>query len=114
MAETIQFIAVGANGFVDAVTTLEEEGEASALAFHRPWWKDVTFFHRDGQRYEIVSGTPDRTMGFLSGALARTVFNPRIRVRYEYRVVGPYALAELQRALRSAIDADDDSLTQFH
>ena len=114
MIEEIQVIAVGADGWVDASAALESEGVASSAGFHRPWWRDVTFFHRDGQCYEVALATPERKMGLASRALAATFFNPRIRVRYEYRVVGPYALSELKQALRTAIEADDDSLTQFH
>jgi hypothetical protein len=59
--------------------------------------------------------TPERPLGGLSRVLAATVvYNPIIRVKCQYRSLGPYTLDELKEAFAAAIAADDDSLTQFH
>jgi hypothetical protein len=46
--------------------------------------------------------------------LAATVYNPRVRVQFEYERAGRYALDDLKAAFGAALEADDDVLTQFH
>ena len=110
----IGVIAVDPRGFVEALTTLDETKHTSAYAFHRKWWKGISFFHRDGQRYEVTNVVPDRPRGFFSHLLAATVYNPRFMAAYSYRATGPYTSVDFQRAMEAAIKADDDVLTQFH
>jgi len=111
---TVAVIAVNPHGFVEALMELKETSRTSAYAFHKGWWRDVRFFHRDGQCYEVAKVTPDRPRGFVSFLLANTFYNPRFLATYQYAPVAPYALPDLHAALRAAIEADDDILTQFH
>jgi len=106
-------IAIGEDGWTDTAESLEVERVTSAYGVHKPWWRGVSFFHRDGNRYEVLSATPMRSLLPLSKLLARTIYNPRFTVRYDYHSVGRYELADLTRALENAIDKDDDVLTQF-
>jgi len=110
---TISVILIGEDGWTDTSESLEVERVTSAYGFHKPWWHGVSFFHRDGHRYEVLSATPLRSLLPLSRLLAATIYNPRFTVRYDYRSAGTYELADLTRALGSAIDKDDDVLTQF-
>jgi len=107
-------IAVNQRGSVELLAALEATKRTSAYAFHRRWWRAVSFFHRDGQRYEVASVVPDRPRGFISRVLASTVYNPRFSATYRYRAMGPYSLADFQNSVKAAIAADDDILTQFH
>jgi len=103
-------IAVGDDGWTNLEPDLPREREDSAYAFHKPWWRGVSFFHRDGKRYEITSARPLGSMP--PRLLASTLYNPRVKVRYEYSATN-YSLDDLKRALTKAIDRDDDILTQF-
>jgi hypothetical protein len=114
MIEPASVILVGDDGWTDTEPALLAERVTSAYGFHRPWWRGVSFFHRDGGRYEVVLAQPARALPPLSKLLAATIYNPRFAVRYEYRRVGPYDLGVLRGALLRAIDKDDDILTQFH
>ena len=108
----INVIMIGDNGWTDTAESLEVERTTSAYGFHKPWWNGVTFFHRDGTRYEMLTATPTKWMP--PKFLALTIYNPSILVQYDYRSVGPYEVDDLKQALADAIDRDDDILTQFH
>ena len=73
----------------------------------------MRFFHRDGHIYEIETAEPSREISLLSRFLANTIYNPSIRFSYRYRQLQKYDLAELKRAVQSALAHDDDVLTQF-
>ena len=107
-------VAIGENGWTASESSLLAERATSAYGYHKPWWHRVSFFHRDGSRYEVSAAVPARALPPFSRLLAATVYNPAVIVRYEYRRLGPYELSELKRALLAAIDKDDDVLTQFH
>jgi hypothetical protein len=110
----ISVILVGQDGWIDTTENLEVERTTSAYGFHKPWWKGVSFFHRDGMRYEVLTATPSRSLLPLSKLLAATIYNPKLTVQYEFRSVGPYEIDDLKQAVADAIDKDDDILTQFH
>jgi len=114
LSAPVSVILVGDDGWTDTEPSLLAERVTSAWGFHKPWWRHVSLFHRDGHRYEVASALPARPLPRLSKLLAATIYNPRLTVRYEYRSLGRYELAELKRALLTAIDRDDDVLTQFH
>jgi len=114
MDDRVLVIAVHPRGFIQALPELKQTDRTSAYAYHRQGWKSVGLFHRDGQRYEVVSVAPDRPRGLFSKILANTVYNPRFVAAFNYRAVGAYGLADLKGAVSAAIRADDDVLTQFH
>jgi hypothetical protein len=105
-------IAVGQNGWTDIEPDLLPEREGSASGFHKPWWRDVSLYHRSGTRYEVSKATPVGPVP--SKLLASTFYNPRLRVRYEYRAAGLYSIEDLKSVLSQAIYRDPDVLTQFH
>ena len=114
MSVPASVILVGDNGWTDMEPSLPAERVTSAYGFHKPWWHGVSFFHRDGSRYEVASALPTQALPPLSKLLAATIYNPRLTVRYEYRSLGRFELTDLKQALLKAIDKDDDILTQFH
>ena len=114
MSANTAVILVGDNGWTETEPDLLPEREGTAYGFHQPWWKGVSFFHKNGTRYEVAAATPVTPLPPLSKLLASTVHNPRIVVRYEYRAAGHYGLDELKDALSEAICRDSDVLTQFH
>ncbi len=114
MSADISVIFVGANGWTDMTPDLPAERLTSAHGFHKPWWRGVTLYHRNGYKYEIESATPEQPLPPLSKLLAATFYNPRFTAQYEYRSTGFYRLDELKQALHEAIHNDPDVLTQFH
>ena len=113
MVET-SVIFVGDNGWTDMAADLPETRMTSAHGFHKPWWKGVKLYHRNGYVYEVETAKPEEELPPLSKVLAATLHNPTIKVLYEYRSNGFYQLIDLKKAIDQAIDADDDVLTQFH
>ena len=107
-------IFVGEDGWTDTARDLPEQRATSAHGFHKPWWKGVKLYHRNGYRYEVEKATPENELPPLSKLMAATIHNPTFTVAYEYQSTGFYQLDELKQALRDAVGKDDDSLTQFH
>ena len=114
MSVEISVIFIGEDGWTDMTRDLPEQRATSAHGFHKPWWKGVKLYHRNGYRYEIEKATPEEELPPLSKLLAKTIHNPTFTVNYEYQSTGFYQLDELKQALRAAVDKDDDVLTQFH
>jgi hypothetical protein len=112
--QTIGVLAIGRRGWVEGYSALPPALEATALGYHRAWWRVSTFFHADGYRYAVSAAVPARPLGAWSRMLAATVYNPRVRVQFEYERAGRYALDDLKAAFGAALEADDDVLTQFH
>jgi len=110
----VSVIGVGNDGWTETAPALLAERATSAVGFHKPWWRGVRFFHRDGHCYVVGAAMPAEPLVPLSKLLANTVYNPRLTVRYEYVSRGPDDLPELRQAVTDAIDKDDDILTQFH
>jgi hypothetical protein len=106
-------ISVGANGWADRAAELKGTGRNTVLSFYKQWWRDVTFFHRDGHAYVMRDVRPARPLRALDGILARTIYNPFIEFAYEYERGPAYPLDRLRDAVRHAIEQDDDILTQF-
>ena len=52
-------IFVGEDGWTDMARDLPEERATSAHGFHKPWWKGVKLYHRNGYRYEVENATPE-------------------------------------------------------
>jgi hypothetical protein len=71
MIEPASVILVGDDGWTDTEPALLAERVTSAYGFHRPWWRGVSLFHRDGGRYEVVSAQPARALPPLSKLLER-------------------------------------------
>jgi hypothetical protein len=107
-------IFVGDDGWTDMAPDLPAERMTSAYGFHKPWWKGVKLYHRNGYRYEVESAIPESPLPPLSKALAATIYNPQFRAQYTYRSTGFYQIDELKQVLQAAVKGDDDVLTQFH
>jgi len=112
MADAVSVISVGDNGWTELAPDLPKQRTTSAYGFHKPWWRGVTLYHRNGTKYEVANVVPGRSVP--SKLLAATVYNPSFTAQYEYRSIGAYQIDELKRALRDAITRDSDILTQFH
>ena len=108
----VSVLMIGQDGWTDTAESLEVERTTSAYGFRKPWWKGVSFFHRDGTRYEVLTATPTGWMP--PKILAATIYNPTMIVRYDFHSLGPYEIDDLKQAVADAIDKDDDILTQFH
>lgn len=72
---------------------------------------DTTYYDKDGFKWrsDIYAQKPS----FLKKLLAKTFYNPLIKVERTWIKIGPYALPELIEKVNRCIDLDDDVLTQF-
>lgn len=68
--QSIAVLAIGRRGWVEGYPTLPPALEATALGYHRAWWRASTFFHADGYRYAVSAAVPARPLGACSRKLA--------------------------------------------
>jgi len=114
MSADISVIFVGEDGWTDMARDLPGERATSAHGFHKPWWKGVHLYHRNGYRYEVETATPNEELPPVSTLMHATIHDPTFSVQYEYRSTGFYQLDELRQALHAAVEQNGDVLTQFH
>ena len=114
MSADISVIFVGEDGWTDMARDLPEERATTAHGFHKPWWKGVRLYHRNGYRYEVEDATPEEGLPPKSKLMTATIHDPTFSVQYAYRSTGFYQLDELKQALHDIVQRDGDVLTQFH
>jgi hypothetical protein len=100
--ESIGVLAIGRRGWVEGYPTLPPALDATALGYHRAWWRHSTYFHADGYRYSVSAAVPARPLGAWSRMLAPTVYNPRVRVQFEYERAGALYPGRLEGGVRSS------------
>ncbi|MBY0497825.1 MAG: hypothetical protein K2Y23_26755 [Cyanobacteria bacterium] len=114
MSAKTSVIFVGEDGWTNTARDLAEQRGTSAHDFHKPWWKGVKLYHRNGYRYDVEKATPDDEVPPVSKLKGAAKHDPAYNVAYEYQSTGFYQLDELKQALRDAVAKGDDSLTKFH
>jgi hypothetical protein len=92
-------------------TELRPEYASGAYALARGYWDRLTLFDSDGFAWSVASVTP--ALSRLRRFLARTVYNPRLKVSIEFDEARPYQFDELRAKLTDLVSRDDDVLTQF-
>jgi len=77
----------------------------------------VLFFYcKDGSKWRLRSIRPSESIGLIPrvfGLWLGLSLRP-VSVVVEFELAGPYVTEDLRAVLRSAVEADDDILCQFH
>ncbi len=107
MSADVSVIFVGEDGWTDCARDLAEERVTEAHDFHKPWWKGVKLYHRNGYRYEVENAKTEEPV-------PAKPTDAKVVVQYEYTSTGFYQLDELKQALRAAVDKKHEVLTRFH
>jgi hypothetical protein len=92
-------------------TELRPEYGSSAYALARGYWDRLTLYDSAGLAWSVAAFTP--VLSPLARLLARTVYNPKVKVRIRFHEPRPYHLDELKGQLTDLVSRDDDVLTQF-
>ncbi len=71
----------------------------------------LVFYGKDGNKWQLRSIVPSEPIGLVRRFCRR---REPVRVLVEFHPTGPYSTEELRAALRSAVEADDDILCQYH
>jgi len=74
------------------------------------------FYSKDGNKWSLHSIRPGESIGLIPrvfGLWLGLSLRP-VSVVVEFEPAAPYATEDLRAALRSAVEADDDILCQFH
>jgi hypothetical protein len=84
------------------------------LAVLGEYWKTIHAYRDDGAKFRPrvdLSALPPRTR--WRSFLARTIYNPIVKVPVAYERVGEYSIGEIKEKILSYLPRDDDILTQF-
>jgi hypothetical protein len=76
----------------------------------------LKFYDKDGNKWRLESIEPEQSIGLLRrfvGLHLGLSVQP-VQVAVDLQLAGPYSMSELQADFRSAVEADDDILCQFH
>lgn len=107
-------IAIGPRGYAAVWPERPQSRETTTYAVSRGFWDDLELYDAAGRVWRVGAvELPHGTSGWRR-LLARTVWNPPTTARISYRPPATYEPPALREALRHALAADDDVLTQFH
>ena len=111
-------LAIQHGGFTQMLRS-EDYWTSLPLAFINLYKRRIgvlSFYSKDGNKWRLRSIRPGESIGLIPrvfglwlGLSLRTV-----SVSVEFEPAGPYATEDLRAVLRSAVEADDDILCQFH
>ena len=111
-------LAIQHGGFTQMLRS-EDYWTSLPLAFINLYKRRIrvlSFYSKDGNKWRLRSIRPGESIGLIPrvfglwlGLSLRTV-----SVFVEFEPAGPYATEDLRAVLRSAVEADDDILCQFH
>lgn len=87
--------------------------QASVYRVIGNFFSDAAAFDRNGTLWHVSEVLTPYPLNFIRKFLARTVFNPRIRIDVHWKVHRQFELDELKDMLRQIVDSDDDVITQF-
>ncbi len=76
----------------------------------------LRFYDEEGNKWRLNSIAPDQPLGLIRHFVGlRLGLSVRpVSVAVDLQLVGPYSLEELREDFRSAVEADDDILCQYH
>jgi hypothetical protein len=104
---------VGPNGYFDFSPQYSSTRMWTALGAFSGFVEKSFVFDRDGRKWQARAAEAPFEKNWWRVLLAHTVYNPRISVTVHWQAPRSYALDELRQAYLSAVDKDDDILTQF-
>ncbi len=104
---------VGPNGYFDFSLQYSSTKMWTALGAFSGFVEKSSVFDRDGRKWQTRAVKAPFEKSWWRVLLAHTVYNPRILVTVQWHAPRSYALDELKQAYLSAVDKDDDILTQF-
>ena len=107
-------IAVGPRGYAAVWPERPESSETTTYALARGFWDELELYDAGGRLWRVEAVELPGGAAAWRRLLARTVWNPRTTARISYLEPATYELQALKAALRRALAADDDVLTQFH
>jgi len=76
----------------------------------------LKFYDKEGNKWQLISIAPDQAIGLIRrfvGVHLGLSVQP-VSVVVDLQLVGPYEIEELRGDFRSAVEADDDILCQYH
>jgi hypothetical protein len=85
----------------------------TALGAFSGFVEQCTVFDREGRKWQAKGVEAPFRKSWWRVLLAHTVYNPRISVRIVWSSPKAYQLDELKQAYLTAVNRDDDILTQF-
>lgn len=109
----INVVVLGPRGYLSARDQLEKVGTHTRLGFEKAWWQGMVSFHRNGRRYKVRTAGLVQPLAAWVTYVPALLYNPVVKIAYEFEEVGDYSIEELVAAVEAAVREDDDIITQF-
>ena len=111
-------LAIQHGGFTQMLRS-EDYWTSLPLAFINLYKRRIgvlSFYSKDGNKWRLRSIRPGKSIGLIPRVfgLWLGLSLQTVSVFVEFEPAGPYATEDLRGVLRSAVEADDDILCQFH
>jgi len=111
-------LAIQHGGFTQMLRS-EDYWTSLPLAFINLYKRRISvlfFYSKDGNKWRLRSIRPGKSIGLIPRVfgLWLGLSLQTVSVFVEFEPAGPYATEDLRAVLRSAVEADDDILCQFH
>jgi len=111
-------LAIERGGFVQMIASSDywKRLPLGFISLYKGRLSVLKFYDREGNKWQLNSIAPDQPIGlirrFVGLYLGLSVQS--VSVAVDLQLVGPYAIEELRADFRSAVEADDDILCQYH
>jgi hypothetical protein len=85
----------------------------TALGLIKDIYKKYKVYDKDGLLWIIDKVDSNYKLNGLKKFLARTIYNPFVKVTLTWKKIGEYNLDELKKDICNQVDKDDDIITQW-
>jgi hypothetical protein len=106
-------LLIASDGWIGYFKNNEELGDWNYLAINKYNHIKPIIMDADDLVWKINRILPNKPPSFIDKLLAYTFYNPLIPVTFELDPVAENPLTVVKEAVKQAIDADDDILTQW-
>jgi hypothetical protein len=110
---TFPLILCDSSGYLDLIDNEKDLAQTNVLGFMKGAFLGFTAYDMSGIMWTVGELKTSYHINGLTKFLAHTIYNPSIKVTFQWKKGNAYKLDDLKRKISKQIDKDDDVLTQY-
>jgi hypothetical protein len=110
---TFPLILCDSSGYLDLIDNEKGLAQTNVLGFLKGAFLGFTAYDSTGLTWTVDELNTTYRINWLTKVLAYTIYNPIIKVTFQWRKGKAYKLDDLKRKVSKQVDKDDDVLTQY-